>query len=48
MPRKPRFPKYPLRAHKTGQARIEVRGETVYLGAHGSPENPESHEKNKS
>lgn len=38
MPRVPRFPKYPTRPHKTGQARIRVAGEEVYLGVHGSPQ----------
>ena len=33
-----RFPNYPARAHKTGQARIKLFGRSVYLGLHGSPE----------
>lgn len=33
-----RFPRYPARAHATGQARITMAGRTVYLGLHGSME----------
>ena len=33
-----RFPPYPKRPHRTGQARIVVSGQTHYLGKHGSKE----------
>ncbi len=38
MPRKPHFPSYPKKPHKTGQARVRVNGRDVYLGVHGSPD----------
>lgn len=36
MPRNPSFPKYPSKAHRSGQARIRFRGRDYYLGVHGS------------
>lgn len=33
-----RFPAYPDRPHRSGQARIRIDGRDVYLGVHGSPE----------
>lgn len=33
-----RFPSYPKRPHKTGQARIVVGKKDIYLGVHGSPD----------
>ncbi len=32
-----KFPSYPKTQHKSGQARITLRGKSVYLGEHGSP-----------
>jgi integrase len=33
-----RFPKYPSRAHQSGQARIRLGGKDAYLGVYNSPE----------
>lgn len=38
MPRQPRFPKYPSKAHPNGQARIWLWGRHRYLGRYGSPQ----------
>lgn len=38
MSRKPREPRYPTKPHASGQARIQLAGEEIYLGVWGSPE----------
>jgi len=38
MPRARHFPSYPKRPHSSGQARIKINGQPIYLGRHGSPE----------
>ena len=42
MSRKPSFPVYPKKKHRSGQCRISLQGKDYYLGPFGSPE---SHQK---
>lgn len=37
-PKQPRFPKYPAKPHRSGQARITVNRHDIYLGTFRSPE----------
>jgi integrase len=45
MPRKPRFPTYPERPHRSGHARIFLYGKETWLGLHGSPESYKRYER---